>query len=255
MADQNKVLIVTERRCGGTSLNEMMRCLLKSRCVDEPFLSKWLSKNREGLPCSYKNKQKIIQSMEFLSQNYHCVKFCINSIGIEKERVVIQYAIDKGFKIIFLWRKNTLLQALSLMLAQSTGVWDRYPWSSQDPLNRYQEQLVNIDIRALENLIQTYEQGIAWVQDYLQSTSYFDLEYSVIYGNSVSLEQRLEVLKKVCHFLGINSEVLNTEKERIHQVLSPQVKLNTANTYQKVIHNFEEVENYFGEKYGSLWEI
>ena len=88
------------------------------------------------------------------------------------------------------------------------------------------------------------------------NVEYFDLAFEDLFGEQKTLNDRRSVIAKVIQFTGFDTSPLFIEpmKSLVDRRLSPEMKLNSANSYH-LIPNIDEIEREFGsEESGFLFK-
>ncbi len=122
---QDKPLIIlTMRRTGGTALAGFLGSLSDKREIThEPFnLDRKFGHVTRRFNKTGDRQQMIADMREVLEEN-RSIKHCFDNVPHQITRVLIDSAVDAGYRFLLFTRKDRARRILSLATAQATGAW------------------------------------------------------------------------------------------------------------------------------------
>jgi hypothetical protein len=157
-----------------------------------------------------------------------------------------------GQKIIFLRRNNQLQRTVSDLLGQQTDIWGPSfdAPAHVDEGTNYRSRIRAAKIGAINtDVLEWYMTHIPEMEKRLRRAAgknpCLDLYYEDIFGNDVSIAERLSIYSRILNFLGYPTEASNYDASSVMTLLRPAGKLNTSDTYSKIT-NLRQIEEMFG---------
>ena len=239
----NKVFVISDERCCGTQLGNIFEIVGYSR-IDDPQTIK-TNRNKNIF-----NKSNVLKNFNYFMKNYNYIKICTISFSFKMYARLIRKANRKGYKIIFLWRKNYLERALSRAIAHKTKTW-----SIEDKTKKWHNNFV-VKEKMIERDIHKNMKSVQNIIKYLNelNINYYNLEYSELYGNDLDINQRFDKIKSLFEYIDSNilKELSSNKKKDILDRLSPIQKVNTISTYKRITNIEKILKKFSNKKYGII---
>lgn len=255
MRFKNKCLIIHEGRCGSTLLSDKINNKTRIHLGELLEPGVWVGKNfqdsklksiRDESSLKYDDFFEFLADASRLHHKYgklldedadFSVELKVNHIsGLKVSyKKLIEDFLEKGFKIIFLYRENSLRRTLSFELAQQSGVWHK---------RKTGDKQMSKDTKSL-NPHQVY-------CPYFEASPVdlnFCLNSSLDFQNYISMMSReigfstltfYDLIKNNQKFLEIIQKVLMVEKIEVSNL----IPTNYQKRLENILENFHEIENF-----------
>lgn len=250
-------IIFSLSRCGSTSIYRTLNLHRACKLVYEPDFSKH-------------NVAEFLDTHKNLRENYTGMKHVWDPSGfpfradhrsmlkdIEKNcetwismNEALLSSADQ--KIIFLTRKDEKSRIVSDLFGQATEVWGPEPNAihSAKVDSEYQEKVtasknITLPIDVLHWYINNIPRINSRLRDAAASNTVLDIQYEQIFSARKSIENRIDVFKNVLDFLELNSNFYNINFKKVSKILAPSGKLNSQDTYKKIL-NISEIKKEIG---------
>lgn len=215
--------------------------------MQEPFNEerrKWAEDNK-----NYKHETKTVEDLDRVLEEIHELYNGFKHLSYQlPEDLTKHLIVKKGYKIIFLHRKNYLKSIVSLLVAEQTGVWtpeDKEQKGESKSLKPLNIEEIKEEIEHLKNDLDSYRLMAKKAQIPLLEVTYEDLF-------TESDDARINKAEEIFAFLGL--ELPNDKREEVEKLLSPKRKIIGDETYD-LVPNIREVERKFGsEENGFLFK-
>jgi LPS sulfotransferase NodH len=253
----NKFLIFASPRTGSTSLVNLIGSLYDNQpnilhtYIGEPFGSRNLTRwYKKILPlCSLEVQEiyakELPKDLLTRSQTIEVLRVCYdNSFGIKhlhphlshfRNACLLEYAMSRGYKIIFLTRDSHVLKDISVQLAQQSGAWTRSDMKHMvyDPID-------------IESLKERVDWNLRYRENFGEVISDYDA-YNISYEELYCKNNQLDEIYKIMDYLEIDRGKLDMDKfhERIDYNRNKQ---HTPALYSK-IPNINEVIQFAKDEY------
>ncbi len=258
LEDQPEVFITTDERCGGTSLTEIVRLIMQTHAIDDPYSDNWLSRSEEpDLPFMHAPKGDPADCLKLVYSNAGCIKNSSTLFPPTAYRPLITAVAQRGCRVVLLWRENVLQRAISLALAKRTKIYGNYDWTKEPRLTNYTELRVALDIDEIRNLVETYSERTSDIRSMLNDLApdFLEIRYEDLFSTIKTTDEKLASLMDLCYFCEVDPEVLTSQRERLELILSPSQKMNSPELYRRMVTNIDTISEAFDEDlYGNLWE-
>jgi len=238
MIVKKNFIILSMARSGTSSLARSLRVHPEIELLAEPF-HKPQNHNRKTWYINQVNDlESFISTLCTIYQNHNGIKHMLNHVPFTYN----EHLIKSGkYEIIYLYRNNILKTVISSFISRQAKEWgdrtDKILGHTFKPL----------PIKKLANKIQQRKNMLQQYREYLDAnaTSYFDLCYEDLYGETIEIEKRISIYVNMLKFLGFNPDLNTKQINRVRSILDPSTKLNSMDTY-KLIPNIYEIEKKFG---------
>jgi len=237
----DKIFVIADERCGGSQLGNIFELLSYTR-VDDP-------QNHPTNDKSIYNKKNLISNFSYF-ERYNYMKVCMASFSVREYKKLLSEVNDGSWKFVFLWRKNFLERAMSKAIAEATGTWHQ----SQEN-DKYNSEF-KVSTWAISREIKNNKKKLSSIKNYLSESdiSFYDLEFSDLYGSHLDTDQRFDYLKQALTSISPRLlDVMTIENaESIKSMLSPRQRLNTNDTYSRITNINEIIEKFSGVENGII---
>lgn len=259
MSIDNKFLIFGPPRTGSSNLAKVIGSLYADQLnilytyIGEPFNQKNLQmwyKNileqtspeaqtlyKKGTPKKLLTRSQIIEILDICYKNSCGIKHIDSPLSLYKNFSLLEYAMTRRYKIIFLTRDSRTLRDVSAQLATQTGAWSKKQMGDKkviyDP----------IDIEDLKNRVHLNKKREDHYKDLMCDYDVYHASYEQVY----SQKNQLNEIHKIMDYLEINREKLDMRIFDENMNYNDN-KQNTSAVYNK-IPNIEEVIQFAKEEY------
>ena len=256
----NKFLIFASPRTGSSNLANAIGSLYAEELnilhayVGEPLgsynLSRWYKDIIRLLPSELQSiyENKISKKSFTRSQMIEVLNACHNnSFGIKhlhthlphfKNLSLLEYAMTKRYKIIYLTRDSHTLKDVSAQLAARTGKWGKEK-SSDKKIKRSYE---NIDIEDLKNKASWNKKSTSLYEEFMCDYNIHRASYEQIYCQNNQLNEFHEIMD----YLEIDRKKLDLNE--FNTYMSYDNKQSTSTVYSE-IPNIKEVIQFAKDEY------
>jgi LPS sulfotransferase NodH len=229
-----KILIFAHPRSGSNTLTRVLNEHPEIRLMIEPF-----NEGREGWPGDNKNyirETRIIEDLDRVLEEIHKNHNGFKTLSYQLPEELNEYLLTKkGYKIIFLHRRNLLKTAISDFVAEQTKVW-----SVEDKEKKgVPTELQPLDIERMEKWITYVREETNNYLNLLKRSNigFLEVFYEDLFSDSD--KQRLSKIEEIFIFLGFTMP--QGKIESIMKLLAPERKITDQETYNR-IPNLKEIE-------------
>lgn len=242
-----KILLFAHPRSGSTTLMQILNLHPEINLMHEPFneeREQWAEGNK-----NYINETKTIvdldQALEEIHKTYNGFKHLAYQLPEELTEHLLK---NKGYKIIFLHRKNHLKSMVSAFIAEQTSVWT----PEEKEQKGEPESLKPLDIEEMRKEIEYLKHDLKSYRSMVQQsgTPMMEVTYEDLF--TVPDDKRLEKTKKIFAFLNLGFP--DNKLEEVESLIAPKRKITNNGTYN-LVPNIKEVEKELGsEENGFLFK-
>lgn len=223
MADSGCGLVLAHARSGSSEFIRAISDAVGHDYLMEPFHRKMKERGIEYGTSAYNEYLDEVMSSRL-------VKHMWNGMSLEANSTVLQHSAVSG--VVFLYRRNVHLAALSAVVAQMTGKWRG---KSQGSINE------NLPLSEIEKRARFLLGGQKKYRDWLADNEvpHLVVAYEDFFGEGKEDVQE-RVIKSSCSLFGLEVHYIEKGLAR----LSPEVKYNSDDFY-KTAPNWNEFERRF----------
>ena len=153
------------------------------------------------------------------------IKHLYTHLSVYQNFHLLEYAMTRGYKIIFLTRNDGILKVLSTQLSSLTNLWSKQQLDTEGDLEIYP----NIDVNLMKRRIQW---NINDKKRYTQFISNYDM-YPISYETIFCENKQLNEVHKLCDYLEIDKNIMSMDVFNRYMDYDSN-KQNTAKTYNKI---------------------
>lgn len=117
------LIIWTQRRSGGTSLSDELRCRYSRIVADEPFnkgrVFGDIAQAFRQDPQSARLRDQVGDALDRVDFLKHCTDF----LPLALHRTILEISVERGWRHLVLSRRDGFARAVSLEFATQTGIW------------------------------------------------------------------------------------------------------------------------------------
>ncbi|MEQ8972137.1 MAG: Stf0 family sulfotransferase [Coleofasciculus sp. C1-SOL-03] len=229
----NKFLVLAQPRTGSTLLFDLLNSHPKISCEGNARNAEILRK-RLAFPLLFINGRTKIHC-----DKVYGFKLITNHLqiqNIKNEERFIENLYDQGFQIIFLKRTNILKQSLSIMSANSTGVWHIEKWQDQTTLTK---KKIQVNCKLLMQYMEALQRQEKQYETILKNLPHLGVTYE---KDLLGADKHQQTLNRIFEYLGILSRNVETSLLKIG-----------SESLSDSIQNYEElVETISGTEYAKF---
>jgi len=242
---QVKFIVFGLPRSGTTTLTRIFNAHDNLRCLHEPFSGNlnylMYFQGRQFKQKEIVDELKLKSILGKIFSRFNGIKHLSYQLPPELNRVLLTYP---DCKVILMRRKNILQRIISNCISNQAKYWK----SNKKKIINTEFKRVGIkwiEGRIAEDMLTT-ENYRAILKD--SGKEYYELNYEDLLGAKLTVDEKLNKLKEIFHYLGVRSVLTPSERRKVEKFLDPaKSKLNSEYTYLK-IPNIKEVENAVGSK-------
>ena len=238
-----RILIFAQPRTGSNAMTNVLNAHPSVNLMSEPFNSL-----REAWGPGCKNYCRQLSEgasldtvMEEIHQRHNGFKtLCSQLSEAENKRLLTHY----GYKVLFLHRKNQLKSAVSLQIANQTGIWkagDKSDWKSDSCLRP-------LDVARIRQVVQDQMDEVRVYGEFLaaQRIEFLDLVYEEIFESSDAARKRK--LRNIFDFLDLKAPSM----KYLMEITAPSRKITSDDLY-RAIPNLSDVAGLGNTEVGFLF--
>jgi LPS sulfotransferase NodH len=227
-------IIFANARSGSTSLAKTLDASLDVNLSMETFHPKYITWNPDERDyCStIKNPDDMKIALKEISKKYNGMKVLKYQFP---KNIYSAMLLEKGIKIINLSRKNAFDAALSSLIAQQTGIWQKEDEKEVKALNP-------IPINRIQEIVEHYDQDneyYAILLDQNKPDEHIDLIYEEIFSESNG--DNIKLIQRITDFLEIS---MPTEEIIAKYMIPRSASIESKKRYTE-IPNWDEIKNKF----------
>lgn len=238
-----KFIIFANARTGSTSLARLLGECPGVRMSIEPFHEKYIewNPNERNYHAFIKDEATLNAALMEIFSKYTALK-CLDYQF--DENIYFKLLRFKDTKALFLIRKNTVMSAISNLVAKQTNAWhkneaEKMGYSIYDKLEPIQIK----EIKQLADSTQAQDEKYEAFLKKNKTGGFMQLYYEDLY--SASKNQNLKTIQNICDFLGLTLP----PDEAIEKYMNPKsAQISLGGVYRK-IPNIKEIEDYFKIKF------
>ncbi len=222
---KNKFIIFGERRSGTTLLKQLLDSHPQIVCdgellnINDGYITNnLLMKIVWHFPIQYFTYRAALS-------NRPCYGFTMLFDQHNKMLSLLNILSSKGWKIIHIYREDTVQQALSYLVAYKTNHWHLWPGKKSEPSKK-----VNISINELTERINIFTENKAIEKQWLAHFNHFEVNYE---KNLYDKNLWQQTADKIFAFLGIDSAPVNATLKKTYPL-----------PYYEIIENYDELVKY-----------
>ena len=166
----------------------------------------------------------------------HGIKHIWSHLYTEQNYLLLEKALSRGYKIIFLYREGVVKKCLSHILSEQSKEWR---WHEKKP------EFKNINLERLDKLVEKYIKSKEEYEAFLSGHKYYPVSYEGFLGLD-SYRQRIERVFDILEFCEIKIE--QTPMGLCKKMIGKNRKMTTKEILQ-LIPNLEEVRKFAKNKY------
>ena len=219
-----KFIIFGTGRSGSTLLVDMLRSNPQIHCDNELFHRKLVN------PFSLIERRA--HMFDAIAYGFKCLTYQIYEVlGYTNHQEFIDTLHQLGYKIIYLRRDNTLMQALSNMYARYRNI---YHTKANKRVSGHTSK-INVDFEVLDDWMQRLDEQKTFEQTLLRDVPHLNVSYE---ADLMVPESHRQTVQKIGEFLGIDCSA------------APKVSLRKASPTQleDYVENLSELKLHFKNK-------
>ncbi|MAH47097.1 hypothetical protein CMI37_14820 [Candidatus Pacearchaeota archaeon] len=166
----------------------------------------------------------------------HGIKHIWNHLCPEQNYLLLEKALSRGYKIIFLYREGVVKKCLSHTLSEQSKEWR---WHKKKP------EFKNINLERLNRLVERYTKSKEEYEAFLSGHEYYPVSYEGFLGLD-SYRQKIERVFDILEFCEIKIE--NTPISLCKKIIGKNRKMTTKEIL-RLIPNLKEVCEFAKNKY------
>jgi len=269
----NKFLIFTDNRTGSSSLFKVLSAAYCRKYKDsnatfcgtnEPFHPKVIEHfygkeyfdlifetkpNYSADPKTWKNRGEIILNdfdykkkvFDNSFKHSYGVKHIWGHLKKEDNTKIINIAVERGYKIIYLTRENWVKKCFSHLVCEHFNQWQKTP--------KIKEPVV-LDLDRLKFLIEKYLEEIRYYNSLFKEIDKFSVTYEQLFVDKFYW-QKCNLIGEILNFCGINchwSDTASFPDKMFNQVMIKKKKYSSKKLYDNVI-NMQEIDEFCKSNY------
>ena len=265
MQDNNKFLIFADTRTGSSCLHSLISLAYlrqyNYKSVSEPFHPKVISYfyGASTYQALYKKEpdfepepKKWTDAGRILNEDSETIKYIYNKVyemfgGMkhiwghlyrQDNLFLLDESINRGYKVVFLYRRNAFLKCLSHMISEQTEVW-----RIQEIKNS--KEIGEINTERLDSLTQRYIKEKQEYENYLKGKPHYFIAYEDFLQQD-NLNDGIKGIYECLDFCGIKKSKLL--ERNITKIVDKKYKMNPKERL-RLIKNFNEVQQLGQKKY------
>ncbi|MGH3688074.1 MAG: hypothetical protein ACRDSM_24135 [Pseudonocardiaceae bacterium] len=236
-------VLFCEARTGSTTLMRIFNLHTEIRCLDEPF-------NHDYSP-TYAGRvtgaESLDQVLAEIWQACNGIKHVADPSGwpFKEARLNRRMLLNPDHDLILLTRRNRLRRAISVEIAQQTGVWQ--PWNEEDRNRSWLFKYSPISTARLRARLNADARFLEDVNSAVRSRAgrSFVLDYEDLFGDTHG--QTIVIVNKMMTFLGFDT-FQSTIVPKILEIfdLYTSVTASDSQNLYRLIPNVDQVEAELG---------
>lgn len=216
-----KFVIFGTGRSGSTLLVDMLRSNPQIHCDNELFHRKLFN------PISFVERRS--RMFDTAAYGFKCLTYQIYEVlGYTDHKKFICDLHALGYKIIYLQRKDTLMQALSNIYARHRNVFHARANAHADEVIK-----INVDLDVLDDWMQRLDAQKRFERTLLQDIPHLNISYE---KDLKTAENHGAATKKICDFLEVANAVSN-----------PSLRKFSPTRLEDYIENLSELRNHLSQ--------
>ena len=244
-----RIVFFAHPRSGSSSLYQILQLHPELNILEEPFNENFTRWNPH-----HKNYRELIHDTTSLDAQLMDIFATYNGVKVLDYQLPNELAVHllqhRGYKIIFLRRKNLLQSVVSVLIAEQTRLWKK--WEMNKPLADYYRDLHALDVRAIQQRVKDLKQHLEFFESVIAALP-TGKAIKVVYEDFYFAPaiQRNAQIDAIWNFLGIKP----LASEQLQYYLEPEkVKINSAATYS-FLPNASDIQQLCGnDMTGWLYE-
>lgn len=225
---KQKFVIFSTGRSGSTLLLNLMNNNPKIHCAGELLRSKTLSP-RKVIKHSSQINDKQVFGFKLLS--YQLLNL---QPTIKNKKSFLEHLVEDGYQIIYLERKNSLLQALSVIYAMERNVWHY-----KNEVN-IEHTKITLNPQKLANMIHEFEQFKLKERALLGNLPYLYINYEQDLEQAANLKTTVFKLERYLN-LSLQEPLIHLRKVTPRKLSS---FLHNAREISKFVHSQKKYEQF-----------
>jgi LPS sulfotransferase NodH len=239
-----RFIIFSLPRCGSTTLQRLLNCHASVRCVGEPF-HPHLGRYRQTATDSISLK-KVLRK---IWASYNGIRHTWELSGwpfAKESHLNEEILADRGHKIIFLNRRNSLRRIVSHHISAESQIWSIFDQNDREKMLHF--KFKPIETAWVEHQLNTENRVVANYRRLLLESrvDFLEVWYEDLYDVGACAQPGLHALNGILAFLGYDPISEPNVLTRVAELFDVRnTKLNSAETY-RLIPQIEAVERRFG---------
>ena len=240
-------VIFSMPRCGSTTLMRALNCYPSVLCALEPFAPSDAVNTPHNEIATVAELRGVLQE---IWQTHNGIKHVWAWSGWPFPNPCLNrwLLLNEGLTVVFLSRRNELRRLVSTEISLQTGVWSTFTDSERRRVRSFAFQPLSIEKlkRELDAFVLCSQSFRQAMRDLAVRVSY--LHYEDLFGEDVSLIQKIDQLELVLDFVGLTTSTDPQAHSRLAHTLDPgNNQLNDVSTYSR-IPNAHDIERQLGSE-------